>query len=232
MVLNSITGKFLIGLPIFVFAATLSWGQSKEIGGGVVGSFYTGDMSRTLELGELRPGGQLFYRRNYSEHLGVRYNLAISAVSGSDENPIDAFADLRDQSFSIAVIEGAALVEYNFLDYRENLNQFNWSPYAFAGLGVMTLTGEESNPNDFSKVQPVIPMGIGFKYLLDWKWTFSAEFGARKTFFDYLDNVGEGDLAVKNYQYGNQNLNDWYYFIGISLSYTFHIVPCPFEDYN
>jgi len=227
-----ISRKSLIGLPIFIFLATSVLGQSKEIGIGVVGSFYTGDLSRNLELGEIRPGIMLNYRINYNDYFTLRYNLTINSLHGSDDEPVDAFAAQRNQSFTATQFEAAGLVEYHFLDYRDNPAYRNFSPYLYAGIGIMAFDGSGSIESDFSKVQPVIPLGGGIKYLLNWKWTLAAEFGARKTFFDYLDNVSDGDLRQKNYQYGNEFVNDWYYYLGVSVSYTFHIVPCPYGSGN
>jgi uncharacterized protein DUF6089 len=226
-------GKSLAGLPIFILLSTqFLFGQSTEIGGGFVGALYTGDLSRNIDIRETRPGISLYYRKNFNDYFSLRYNLTGSLLHGDDQNPLDSFAVLRDQSFDIKLIEAAAMVEYHFLNYHENPARLNWSPYIFAGIGAMTFFGGDESPNDFNKFQPVIPFGGGIKYLLNWKWTLVTEFGARKTFFDYLDNVSEGDLALKNYQYGNQYINDWYYFISVTVSYTFHIVPCPFGDYN
>jgi hypothetical protein len=77
-----------------------------------------------------------------------------------------------------------------------------------------------------------IPFGGGVKYVLNPKWYLSLEFGMRKTFFDYLDNVSGGDFRNKNYQYGNDNNNDHYYFLGFSITRTFYTIPCPTNPYK
>ncbi len=41
----------------------------------------------------------------------------------------------------------------------------------------------------YSRFQVAIPYGIGFKYGLDRKWSLGLEFGVRKTFTDYIDDV-------------------------------------------
>mgnify|MGYP003718992009 CR=1 FL=1 len=38
--------------------------------------------------------------------------------------------------------------------------------------------------------------------------------------------VWQGNLN-KNYQYGNYNDKDFYYFTGFSISYIFYKIPCP-----
>ena len=95
----------------------------------------------------------------------------------------------------------------------------------------MVISGSLNKPVPYSSFQPAIPLGFGFKYAVNPKWMVGFEFGVRKMFFDYLDNVSEGDLLRKNYNYGNWYDNDTYYFISISANYTFYRILCPFP-YN
>jgi hypothetical protein len=60
------------------------------------------------------------------------------------------------------------------------------------------------------------------------RFSIDTEFGIRRTFSDQLDQISEGDLQVKDYQYGNPNDEDWYYYFGISLSFIIYEIPCPF----
>jgi hypothetical protein len=71
-------------------------------------------------------------------------------------------------------------------------------------------------------------MGGGAKFLLGKRFSLSVESGARKTFFDYLDGVSDGDIFIKDYQFGNPNDNDWYFYTGVSLTYIIYKIPCPF----
>jgi hypothetical protein len=77
-----------------------------------------------------------------------------------------------------------------------------------------------------------IPFGGGIKYVLNPKYYLSLEFGVRKTFFDYLDNISDGDPSFKNYQYGNKFDYDSYYFLGVTLTRTFYDIPCPTNPYK
>jgi hypothetical protein len=78
-----------------------------------------------------------------------------------------------------------------------------------------------------------IPFGGGLKYIVNPRWYVALEFGIRKTFFDYLDNVSDfKDQTQKNYRYGNPNDNDNYYFLGITLTRTFYDIPCPTNPYK
>ena len=46
--------------------------------------------------------------------------------------------------------------------------------------------------------------------------------------FDYLDGISDGDQRIKDYQYGNPNENDWYFYTGITFTYVLYKIPCPF----
>lgn len=41
----------------------------------------------------------------------------------------------------------------------------------------------------YSRVQVCIPVGMGFKYSIDRRWLIGVEYGLRKTFTDYIDDV-------------------------------------------
>jgi hypothetical protein len=122
-------------------------------------------------------------------------------------------------------------MEYHFLNWRDDKHILRYTPYLFGGFGLFGLTGAQNKPEQYSSIQGAIPFGVGMKYIINPKWYLAAEFGARKTFFDYLDNIGAGDQRFKNYQYGNPNDNDMYYFFGVSLTRTFYVIPCPVNPY-
>jgi len=231
---NLFAGKPTVGFPallLILMGYQPLLAQKSELGLGVGGFSYTGDLSNKYTISDNRPGGLIYYRSNLSEVVSLRYAVSLGILQGSDKNPIDAFAALRDNAFSIFIIEPTATLEYNFLDYKSKNSIIDFSPYFFIGGGFFTFFGQEPSNAEYSTFQPVIPFGVGFKYNLNWHWRLNMEFGARKTFFDYLDNVSGATLPDKNYQYGNPNNKDAYYFVGISLSYAFYPVECPF-DYN
>jgi hypothetical protein len=70
------------------------------------------------------------------------------------------------------------------------------------------------------------------KYVLNPRYYVAFEFGMRKTFFDYLDNVSDADPSRKNYRQGNPNDYDNYFFTAITLTYTFYDIPCAKNPYR
>lgn len=209
--------------------------QKHDVGLGLGAASYTGDLVRQYSLKNHRPAGWAFYRYNLNNAVSFRGSFSIGRLTGTDDREYDAFAQERNRTFKTTLSEVSATVEYNFLEYKNPKSQLRWSPYFFGGIAVFMNHGysRAEKATDFRSVQPSIPVGVGFKYLLTPYLTLGYEWGARKTFFDYLDNTGEflreeaGNR--KTYQYGNIHNKDWYYFTGFTLSYTFWTIPCPFS---
>lgn len=227
------TGKSW-GFPFFLLLIshlTLN-GQGLEIGAGIGAVANTGDVIRGYQFRQQGPGFQGFIRYNLSNVVSVRGAGMAGLLRGKDTvNPIDPFTELRARTVKRTLVEGSVTLEYNFLDYKERNSLIKWSPYFFGGVGLSAFSAR-SNSADYSRIQPVVPFGLGIKYRLSKQWNLEFEFGARKTFFDYVDEVSSVDNPDKlRPRYGNELDNDWYYYTGLSVSYTFYSVPCPFKAY-
>lgn len=216
---------------ITTFYSTSLIAQRSEIGFGLGTFNYTGDLARTFSVSNLKPAGTIFYRNNISKVVSFRSTLTFGKL-GASEVPLDAAATIRNASFDIFLFEAALGFEYHFLDWRDSKRPMRYTPYLFAGFGLFGISGYDSKPVEYSNVQGVIPFGGGFKYIVNPKLYGSFEVGIRKTFFDYLDNISGGDQTQKNYQYGNPNDFDNYFFVGITLTRTFYDIPCPTNPYK
>jgi hypothetical protein len=226
--------KFLIAAVISFFVSSFHnlIAQRAEIGFGAGTFTYTGDLSRTYNFLNSKPAGTVFYRSNISKVVSFRAGITAGKLGASDSRPIDAFAAQRRSSFNIFLMEASTVMEYHFLNWRDTKHILRFTPYLFGGLGLFGLSGGAAKPAEYSNVQGTIPFGAGVKYIVNPKWYVALEFGVRKTFFDYLDNVSVGDQSRKNYQYGNPFDNDAYYFLGISVTRTFYDIPCPTNPYK
>ena len=234
MILN-LVGKSKYGFPIFISFMALSLsvsGQDREIGVGLGGLTYTGDLVRNYDFTRNRPAVLFYLRNNISEAVSIRYGLLAGIITGDDDDPIDVFGVNRSASFDIFLFEVAVTLEYHFLSFRNPKSRLNWSPYFFGGVAVFRMFGADQITETYSNIQPALPFGVGIKYNTDSRFRASFEFGARKLFFDYLDNISGITDVTKNFQYGNENDTDWYYFTGFTLSYSLHTIPCAFNFYN
>jgi len=222
-----------VALFLLVFRAEAQLSQKSEIGFGLGVFNYTGDIVRTYNITTSKPAATVFYRANISRVISFRTSLTGGQLAASDRhNPIDSAAIKRNASFNIFLIEASAAFEYHFLDWRDDRKRLRFTPYLFAGIGLFGISGNTNKPAPYSNVQLSIPFGGGVKYVLNPKYYISFEFGVRKTFFDYLDNISGPISRVKNYQYGNPNDYDNYFFTGITLTYTFYDIPCPSSPYG
>jgi hypothetical protein len=223
---------FSFGLLV-TFAGHAQILQRSEIGFGVGAFNYTGDLARTYNLAFSKPAATVFYRSNISKVISFRTSITGGKIGASDKtNPIDPLAVKRAASFNIFLLEVSGGFEYHFLNWRDDKRRLRFTPYLFAGMGLFGISGYQTKSASYSNVQLSIPFGGGMKYVLNPKYYISFEFGVRKTFFDYLDNVSWGDTAKKNYKYGNPNDYDTYFFTGVTLTYTFYEIPCATSPYR
>lgn len=188
---------------------------------------YSGDLSSGYRFSTAGPAISGHFRLNFSEAVSNRFTLTFGKIQADDGNPVDVLGENRVHSFNSSIVELSSVFEYHFLDYRNHELPQKWSPYVFAGFGFMRLNNP-STDEEFARNQPVIPLGIGFKHKIGKQFVIEFEAGARKTFFDLLDGISDEDTTLKNYQYGNPNDDDWYYFTGIRLSFVLYQIPCPF----
>ncbi|HLW20003.1 MAG TPA: DUF6089 family protein [Cyclobacteriaceae bacterium] len=226
--------------------------QQYEVGLGLGGATYTGDIIRHIDPSQVGIQGTLFGRRNFDNAWSLRAGISIARLNGTDSiSPIDALAFTRDAYFTGTVFEAAAVMEFHFLDYLSHQSQTRYSPYGFFGLGYTIFSGEgqsfKGDPaaGDYTASTPVIPFGLGVKYKLKDRLLLSMEMGFRATFIDYIDKVEDRQEYVPKYlesdpvwgddatylnppyfNFGNRHDKDWYYFLGISLSYSFHQIKC------
>lgn len=226
-------------LPARIFLASVLllsnmelFAQRSEIGFGIGTLNYTGDLVRTYDFAFSKPAITAFYRSNISKIVSFRAGFIAGKIGASDKKPIDAFAANRNYSFDLTMIEASTVMEYHFLDWRDEKYFVRFTPYVFAGFALFGISGNENKPEEYSNVQAAIPFGVGMKYIVNPKYYLSLEFGMRKTFFDYLDNISEDPTGRKNYQYGNPNDNDNYFFLGVTLTRTFYNIPCPTNPYK
>ncbi|CAN0140363.1 unnamed protein product, partial [Chrysoparadoxa australica] len=214
---------------LFLFLTFYASAQFIEFGAGI-GSFnYMGDLNSSPRLGQSKLGGHALYKLNFSEFATVRFSLAYGQVQGNDDNPIDALAQERTHDFQQDFFELSTIAEYHFLDFRGPDTYISWSPFVFMGFGILKLGSPDMTNARFSELQPVIPMGLGIKKEVAKQFCLGFEVGARKTFFDYLDGIGDGEQVIKDYQYGDPVTNDWYFFTSVSLTYIMYDIPCPFS---
>ena len=116
-----------------------------------------------------------------------------------------------------------------------------------------------SDKSPYSLNQIAIPLGVGLKFNLAKRIAVSLEYGIRKTFTDYLDDVSgkyvnalvlssiKGPLAgefadpslnaqsysILGLDRGNSNTKDWYAMYGVMLTFKpWKKGKCPYGNYS
>ncbi|RAU81527.1 type IX secretion system protein PorG [Pontibacter arcticus] len=225
-----------------VFFSKATFAQSpvttSEIGLGIGGANYKGELAPSYRFGNNQPALTVFYRRDISKPITVRGGIMLSHRIKDDNTISDdaynlPYPNYRQAEVKLSLAELSGVVEYNFLDYYDMRRNPRFSPYFFAGLAGFVynvklatdngLLASDLNKPYKTKIGVAIPFGAGVKYALSRHWNLGLEFGARKLLTDNLDDLAEADGPVV----ANRHDKDWYFYNGISLSYTIFRLNCP-----
>jgi hypothetical protein len=227
---------------------------------------YSGDLSDGIDISFTQPGFGIFGTWHFSDRLNLRVSATQGWISAYDSYSDVVANRYRNLSFISPVTEGAATLLLK--PFRKRGNEFTRlriTPYVFGGVGFFRFNPQADHngttydlhpmgtegqylqgdyPTPYSLYQLAIPAGAGLLFRLNYRWDLGLEFGMRKTFTDYLDDVSGAypdmsELAAYNpvspllsdrfYQgaerprlRGNPNKNDWYYYTNLQLVYYFY----------
>ncbi|MBS1599929.1 MAG: outer membrane beta-barrel protein [Bacteroidetes bacterium] len=230
-------------------------------------SNYSGDLQSkpfTMDQSYAAFGAGAQY--DLTTHISLRSDISIMKIGAADKyNKPDL--QPRNLSFETQIFEWNLLGEYTFIDLTRKhfspyifggLALFHFNPYAFDSLGAkvylqpLSTEGEGlpqyPNKKPYDLWQAAIPFGFGVKLRITDNVILAYEFGFRKTFTDYLDDVSDryvdrttllnargpkavemayrgGELKGGDPTYppdqtlrGGPKYKDFYYFTGIKLS--------------
>lgn len=244
----------------------LSRGELTLCGGGM---FYIGDLNNQSAFSLPRLGYGIGLRERLDNRWALRVGVVVGSV-GCDED----YLVRRNLSFRSHVYELSAMAEFNFRPFGPGATESQWTPYLFGGLGIfhfnpeaqLTYTdgstewvelqplctegqGTSAYPDrrQYARLQLCLPFGMGVRWRLGKTFSLSVEYGFRKTWTDYLDdvsttyvgadllrsNVIDGDLAARmadrssevepgyvnapGIKRGDDSLDDWYSFVNLSV---------------
>ncbi len=210
--------------------------STSEIGVGIGGANYKGELAPNYRFLNNQPAITAFYRRDISSPITLRGGVMLSHRIFDNNTISDESYDLplpnyRQAEMRLSLAELSAVVEYNFLDYYDLRQKPRVSPYLFAGVAglLYNIKTTIANPEYEDINEPFrtrltfsVPVGVGVKYALNKYWNLGLEFGARKLFNDRLDNLSNQDKRI-----ANPFDKDWYFYNGVSISYTFYRINCP-----
>jgi hypothetical protein len=222
------------------------------------GTYYIGDLNPIQHFKNTQPSIGILFRHSVHSRFSLRANVLYGSVKADDkESSVDLFIN-RNLSFNSSLFELSGGVEFNYLPFEVGHKKYKGTAYLTAGIGVFKMNpmadfegdmlalqplGTEGQSSSLSNVSPynltqlTVPFGIGMRASLGRRVSINLEFGIRKTFTDYLDDVKSDtfiDTEVLAQENGpitaamsNKNLNnsingyrgdsstkDWYIFTG------------------
>ena len=241
---------------------------SAEVGVFLGGSYYTGDLNPSGHFNRFtRPAAGGVYRFNFNPRMSAKAMGAIGMIEGDDSYSKNDSRRNRNLSFKSNLYELALEGEFNFLSYTTGNKKLSLvTPYIFAGVAVyhfepmglyqgrwysLQRLGTEGQGTSFSSTKTYsltqfsLPFGVGLKVNSANRVGITFEWGLRKTFTDYLDDVSgkyvdpallaseKGAVAATlsdksltqeggsniGRQRGNPYTKDWYSFAGIIITF-------------
>lgn len=252
---------------VFVISGFVASGQRLhvELMAGV--SNYQGDLLPIIfTFKQSQPAFNANIKYQLSDHFYLRTGIGAGSIQADDKKNRD-YLKPRNLNFKSNIAEVNIGIEYDVF----NVEKISVTPYFFSGIGVFhfdpytrSTAGEKIYLKPLSTegqglkeyparkpyqlTQACIPLVAGIKYAPCINLQVSYEFGFRKLFSDYLDDVSEsyvseevllhnrGPKAVEiSYrgdelaggsnayptsatQRGNKKEMDWYYFTGLKVS--------------
>ncbi|HBF88538.1 MAG TPA: hypothetical protein DDX39_07845 [Bacteroidales bacterium] len=195
-----------------------SWKRSRyEVNYGVGNTFFMGDLGgsnktakhglfsiQDVDILSTRPVIFLAARYKVIERVALKLNFIYGSISANDKNTSDPGRNARALSFTSSIIEPSIQAELSILKERSgrkyslsNIKYFKFkylNTYVLFGAGVVIFDpkaqkeGIDIPQGTYNKTALSIPVGIGFKYGINRKWSFGIELSNRYTTSDFLDN--------------------------------------------
>ena len=223
-------------------------------------SYYYGDLNNA----HFRVAGGITYRTNFDRRFSFKSSALYSNVYADDASSSDQIKVNRNLHFKSDIIELSGQIEFNFLPYEKGNSLYPWSPFVFTGVSIFNYNPKaEASNGQWYELQPLgtegqettlrpylkkysltqfsIPFGGGIKFSVNKNFNIILEYGLRKTFTDYIDDVSTTyagipaefdnvtiELADRSLdgpkqageERGVSTNNDWYSFSGITISFT------------
>jgi hypothetical protein len=209
------------------------------------GSYYIGDINTRTHFANSHPAGGIFFRYSSNYRFAFRFGLNAGEISASDAKSGEPDQIERNLSFSSKIYELHSIAEFNFVEYRIGHSRYKFTLFIFGGFGMFYFDPQGSNgsylrdqhsegqTSSYPRVQMSIPFGLGLKWNIGKKVGLGIEWGPRRTFTDYLDDIkgrnpetmapidtngGVSTAPAPGSMRGNPSTKDWYFFYGVTLN--------------
>lgn len=198
----------LISWPLL--AQKNKYERSKDFGILFGTAYYQGEINPYKHFGtRLKPCGGISFRNNFNRRWTLKGSLLYGSIEAYDSDSDDPWIRNRNLSFRNQLIEGSIQAELNFFSYQPGNRQYPVSPYLFGGLAFFNMRPMAEYRGTWYELQPLgtegqgteyggekyktnllsVPFGVGFKTNLFAIFSLSIEWGVRKTWTDYFDDI-------------------------------------------
>jgi opacity protein-like surface antigen len=254
-------------IVVLAFIPISSAAQNFYLSTRIGGANYQGDLkAKSVSLSGVKLLASLGARYDFTEHITARSYFTFTALHADDKKGT-ASMQSRNLNFSTKILDWELTGQYSLFSFNDKW----WTPYVFAGIGLyhfkpytedangskvflqpLSTEGQGFTPGvkNYKLTQFSIPFGFGAEYSLNEDMRVGLEFGYRKLFNDYLDDVSGNyvdeasllaargqtavDLAWRGDEKsgtpyplagtnrGNPDLKDAYYYV--AFTYTIRLV--------
>ncbi|GAB5416468.1 MAG: DUF6089 family protein [Crocinitomicaceae bacterium] len=255
---------FLLVSASDVNAQYATGASRSELGVMVGGTYYIGDINRFMPYRNTHLSGGLIYRFNLHPRAALRANFLYGKLSGEDSDSNLDQQIQRNLSFNTTIWELAGGIEFNYFPFQIGNDRYRGTAYLLAEIGLFRMNpkaigsnGNEvdlqplgtegqgtslSDRNPYNLTQLTIPLGLGVKLSIGEKASLNFEVGLRKTFTDYIDDIGSdsyvdpdllaaengplsaemSNMSLNNERFGRRgdaSTKDWYVFSGVMFTF-------------
>lgn len=177
------------------------------------------DYMKDLDLKTTRPSLMVGLRFKHTQQLASKFTFTWGMVAGDDALTEEPLRKLRNLNFRSHIAEIGYNFEFYLRKERRGhrfklrgvrgIKKLGIYPYGFFGVSGFffnpqgKVAGEweylrklgtegqnvSSTRDEYSRFQLAIPIGGGLKWAVDRRWLVGIEYGIRKTFTDYIDDV-------------------------------------------
>lgn len=257
--------KFITTIALIFFSISLL-AQNFEVGILVGASDFDGDIVNSSEHYYQDFAFSSFIRYQPHHRFSLKLNYTYTELSGEDAKAIHEIRIRRNLSFRTKIHEYSINGEINILSAKRR-----FYPYIFGGIALFRFNPTTVYQGQTIELQPLgtegqgidgfadkyalteiaLPYGIGFKVRINERLSLGFEYGYRKTFTDYIDDVsgtyvnynellaGNGILAATLANRTNEldnsapvmyatgvvgrggGYSDDYHIVGVTLNYQF-----------
>ncbi|HQQ96814.1 MAG TPA: DUF6089 family protein [Cyclobacteriaceae bacterium] len=189
-------------------------GRTLILNVGTGSASYFGELSNDGDYLQAKPNFSAGFQYYISHKISIRSELTWFQLSGTDSKALpESGRKERNLSFTENNFEFNAV---GIIDLYRHGRSFYQRPalnfYAFGGIGLLRfnpttvyqgvkydLATLQTELTPYSRITPVIPMGLGMRFRVTPFMNISIEGGFRKTFTDYLDDVSTVHYAASKF---------------------------------